>query len=145
MHSTGSSTLCQGSLIFCTRKSLVAVQHSTGRRTLCQGSLLHSHSSPGLGLQLTGTSASGIPSLEDRLGQSWCRRDCELCSGTITEPCLLDMLYDSVGDLVLGPLKEREYTKSRIGKYQRRKNSFQYLVLRELGSVDRILNRKVQH
>ena len=49
----------------------MAVQHSTGRRTLCQGSLLHSHSSPGLGLQLTGTSTSGIPSLEDRLGQSW--------------------------------------------------------------------------
>ena len=49
----------------------MAVQHSTGRRTLCQGSLLHSHSSPSLGLQLTGTSASDIPSLKDRLGQSW--------------------------------------------------------------------------
>ena len=53
-------------LIFCIRRSLMAVQHSTGRRTLCQGSLLHSHSSPGLG-----TSTSGITSLEDRLGQSW--------------------------------------------------------------------------
>ena len=49
----------------------MAVQHSTGRRTLCQGSLLHSHSSPSLGLQLTGTSTSGIPSLKDGLGQSW--------------------------------------------------------------------------
>ena len=46
----------------------MAVQHSTGRRTLCQGSLLHSHSSPSLGLQLTGTLASGIPSLKDRPG-----------------------------------------------------------------------------
>ena len=63
--------LCQGSLVFCKRRSLVAVQHSTGRRTLCQGSLLHPHSSPSLGLQLTGTSTSGIPSLRDRLGQSW--------------------------------------------------------------------------
>ena len=70
-HSTGSGTLCQGSLIFCNRRSLVAVQHSTSRRTLCQGSLLHSHSSPSSGLQLTGTSTSGIPSLRYRLGQSW--------------------------------------------------------------------------
>ena len=69
-HSTGSGTLCQGSLIFCNR-SLVVVQHSTGRRTLCQGSLLHSHSSPSSGLQLTGTSTSSIPSLRYRLGQSW--------------------------------------------------------------------------
>ena len=36
-------TLCQGSLAFCSRRSLMAVQHSTNRRTLCQGSLLHSH------------------------------------------------------------------------------------------------------
>ena len=70
MHSTGRCTLCQGSHIFCSR-SLVAVQHSTGRRTLCQGSLLHSHSSLHPGPQLTGTSASGILSLKDRLGQSW--------------------------------------------------------------------------
>ena len=34
MHSTGSCTLCQGSLIFCSKRILVAVQHSAGRRTL---------------------------------------------------------------------------------------------------------------
>ena len=49
----------------------MAVQHSTSRRTLCQGSLLHLNSSLHPGLQLTGTSASGILNLKDRLGQSW--------------------------------------------------------------------------
>ena len=71
IHSTGSSTLCQGSLVFGNQRHLVAVQYSTSRRTLCQGPLLHPHSSLHPRQQLTGTSASGIPSLKDRLGQSW--------------------------------------------------------------------------
>ena len=39
---------------------------------------------------------------------------------------------------------EREQTESQIGKYLLGKKKLQYLVLRELGSVDQVLNRKVQ-
>ena len=61
----------KGHLYSASRRSLMAVQYNTSRRTLYQWSLLHSHSSPHPGLQLTGTSVSGILNLKDRLGQSW--------------------------------------------------------------------------
>ena len=98
------------------KRSHVAVQHSTSRRTLCQGSLLHPHSSLHPGPQLTGTSASGISDLENRLGQSW--QEGLQCSGNITGWCIKDMLHDS-GTSGWEELKEINLLRSTLGEINR--------------------------
>ena len=46
------------------------------------------------------------------------------------------MSSHGVRNLVLDPRTERKQTESQIGKYLPRKKKLQYLVVRELGSMD---------